>query len=106
MTGRSYRETAARNWAESEPRIRDMEQRHSVLLGMLRSQGHGDDHPAVVYHTDMLAKTHKELAHYSSTLAPQEGLEPREHKTPTIENAMVRRAWKNEGAGADADDSG
>jgi hypothetical protein len=97
---KSYRNTAARNWAESAPRIRGMESRHSSMLGMLRSQGYPEDHPSVVYHADMLGKVQREREHYDTTLSP------REPKTPTIENAMDRRAWKHIAAGSDADDSG
>jgi hypothetical protein len=70
------------------------------MLGVLRAQGYPADHPSVVYHQDMLGKVQRERAHYDGVL------KGREDKTPTIENAMDRRAWRNEGAGADADDSG
>jgi hypothetical protein len=95
----SYRGTAARNWNESKPRIQAMESRHSAYLGLLRQQGYPEDHPGVQYHRDMLGKVQRERAHYDGVL---EGREP---KTPTIENAMVRRAWAHEGEGPDADDS-
>ena len=94
---KSYRATAARNWEESKPRILGMEQRHTSLLGLMRQQGYPEDHPGVVYHKDMLGKVQRERAHYDSVL------QPRESKTPKIENAMVRRAWKHEGEGPDAD---
>ena len=80
-----------------------MEQVHTARLGLLKQQGYPDDHPGVVYHQDMLAKVQRERQHYEDWGATG-GLEPREHKTPTIENAMVRNAWRNEGAGPDADD--
>ena len=115
---KSYRDTAARNWAESGRASRHGESplvdaRHAAV------QGYPEDHPSVVFHQDMLGKVQREREHYDSVLpTPSRGeagsalpsiggllghMREREPKTPTIENAMDRRAWKHEGAGPDAD---
>jgi hypothetical protein len=85
---------------EALEHLRGLEARHTTNVGFLTKMGAADDHPGLVYHREMLGKVQTELSKFGG------GLKPREGQAPAIENAMIRQAWKNEGAGADADDSG
>lgn len=105
-----------RRWDSGRDRLRDLEERHGVNLGVLKSMGYSDDHPHVTYHQDLLAQVRTEMGSIGMETQAQRAQREQMEAAHTrgdkwegthrerdngiggdakIEAAMDRRAWEH-----------